>query len=236
MDADRFRTTHWSLILDAAGSDRPAARLALHELCAAYRRPLLVFLEREGYAEAEDLTQQFFETHVVTGRVLRDVRPENGRFRSWLRTCLKNMVKNERQRAQREKRGGALRHLPLELDDEREPALLDEPLADRYYDRSWAVTLVTRAYARLEAGYRARGDQALFENLSAFLPSATPAPSYAEVASRLGQNEPAVRKAVSRLRESLRAALRAEVEATLGPGEDPEEELRYLLTLLCEAA
>ena len=56
----QFPTTRWSVVLGAAhGSEAP--RRALHELCAAYWRPLYAFLRRDGMPpeDAEDLVQGF---------------------------------------------------------------------------------------------------------------------------------------------------------------------------------
>src|SRR5438067_6117802 len=56
-----FATTHWSLVLSAAGSnaDEQKTREALAELCRTYWRPVFVFVGRQGYPveEAQDLTQ-----------------------------------------------------------------------------------------------------------------------------------------------------------------------------------
>jgi RNA polymerase sigma factor (sigma-70 family) len=224
------------MVLEAAG-DSTAAQEALEQLCAAYRYPLYAFLRREGHAHetAEDLTQQFFETRVVTGRVLRDVRPEGGRFRSWLLRCLKNMVHNEDNRERAQKRGGGERHVSLDLDDADEryaKEIATAASADELYDRSWAITVLDRAHERVEGSFRARGDETTFESLKPFLPGAHEPPSYAAVAERLGREEPAVRKAVSRLRSSFGEAVRAEIGSTIGVGENVDEELRYLLSLV----
>ena len=58
-----FRTTHWSLVADAADSRAPGAEAALAEICRAYWAPLYVFARTQGVEaeEARDLTQGFFE-------------------------------------------------------------------------------------------------------------------------------------------------------------------------------
>ena len=56
-----FRTTHWSVVLEAQGST-PAAHAALEELCRTYWRPIYGFVRRDGAKpeEANDITQAFF--------------------------------------------------------------------------------------------------------------------------------------------------------------------------------
>gem|GEM_PF-6736260 len=48
-----FRTTHWSLVADAADSRAPGAEAALAEICRAYWAPLYVFARTQG-VEAEE--------------------------------------------------------------------------------------------------------------------------------------------------------------------------------------
>ena len=59
--------------------------------------------------------------------------------------------------------------------------------------------------------------------------------SIAEAAAKLDMNEAAVKMAISRLRQRLRDRLREAVAETLGPGEDLEEEMLYLRSLLVAA-
>jgi DNA-binding transcriptional regulator PaaX len=51
---------------------------------------------------------------------------------------------------------------------------------------------------------------------------------YAELAARLGMNEPAVRVAVHRLRARYRQLLRDEIARTVPAPEDIDDELRHL--------
>jgi len=47
-DADRFRTTHWSVVLLAAQSQVPGSQTALADLCRFCWYPLYVFVQSEG--------------------------------------------------------------------------------------------------------------------------------------------------------------------------------------------
>src|SRR5262245_58338998 len=57
-----FATTHWSVVLTAAGTDSSGAALALERLCSSYWYPLYSHVRRRGYdaESAKDLTQEFF--------------------------------------------------------------------------------------------------------------------------------------------------------------------------------
>ena len=103
----RFETTSWSLILRAASADDEEARLALALLCEAYWYPVYAYVRRQGAsaADAEDLTQGYFARFLEKG-VVRDVRPELGRFRAFLLVSVRNFLNNERDRERALKRGG----------------------------------------------------------------------------------------------------------------------------------
>src|SRR5262249_50523839 len=92
-----FCTTHWTLVLTAAqADDGTAAREALAALCSAYWYPLYAFCRRQGRQphDAEDLTQGFF-ARLLEKNGLASVRPEHGRFRSFLLASLKNFLTND---------------------------------------------------------------------------------------------------------------------------------------------
>ena len=109
-EAMGFHTTHWTVVLTAQAGDGTSASEALAELCTAYWYPLYAFVRRQGSNphEAEDLTQEFFR-RFLERRALEAVRPEAGKFRSFLLACLKNFLANERNRAQTQRRGGGCR-------------------------------------------------------------------------------------------------------------------------------
>jgi RNA polymerase sigma-70 factor (ECF subfamily) len=55
---------------------------------------------------------------------------------------------------------------------------------------------------------------------------------YAELASRLGMSESAVKVAVHRLRQRYRELLRTEIGRTVASEQEVDEEMRYLLEVL----
>src|SRR3954468_24870878 len=89
----QFASTHWSLVLAAAKTASPEAEAALEKLCIAYWYPLYAYLRKGGHAPhlAEDLTQEFFASRIVSKRIFQGIQPGAGRFRSWLLTSLQNM-------------------------------------------------------------------------------------------------------------------------------------------------
>lgn len=105
----RFDTTRWTLVLQAKGSDLPA----LEALCAAYWYPLYAFVRRGGHSahDAQDLVQEFF-LRLLDREWLAAVRPERGKFRSFLLMAMKRFLVNEWKASQRLKRGGGDQSCP----------------------------------------------------------------------------------------------------------------------------
>ena len=231
----QFASTHWSVVLAAARTASPEAEAALEKLCVAYWYPLYAYLRRSGHAphEAEDLTQDFFASRIVTKRVLRGLQPGTGRFRSWLLTSLQNMVKNEWAKEKAVKRGGAQPHLSLDFQSA-EGRYVAEPAhnltPEKLYERSWALTLLDLTVDQLQEKYRRDGKAVLFDELKRFLPGEHSTGSHAEVAARLGKSEDAIKMAASRLRQEYGRFLKAEIKRMVASPGEIEDELRWLLT------
>src|SRR4051812_43183722 len=88
-----FATTHWSVVLDAKGSDPARAGAAMEKLCQTYWRPLYTFIRRNGYGpvDAQDLTQEFF-ARLLAKEYLRHLQDQRGKFRSFLLTFAKHFL------------------------------------------------------------------------------------------------------------------------------------------------
>ena len=208
-----FTTTHWSVVLEAQG-ESPAAQEALEKLCRTYWRPIFAFLRRQGLRpdEAEDITQGFFAELLERGS-LDAVRKEKGRLRSFLLGGLKYFLANEQRRAMAIKRGKGQRLIPLEefrADDRIEIEPADPVTAEMIYERRWALTVLERVLSRLKDEYRAAGNATLFDSLKELLPDEPGSPSQAEIATRLGMTENAIRQAFYRFRQ------RYQVDTTRG--------------------
>jgi RNA polymerase sigma-70 factor (ECF subfamily) len=233
----RFATTNWSLILRAASDDDEEARLALALLCEAYWYPVYAYVRRRGSsaADAEDLTQGYFARFLEKG-VVREVRPELGRFRAFLLASVRNFLANERDRERALKRGGA--HRLVSLDAEiAEARLSTEPrdpvTPEVLFERAWAQTVVGRVHDRLEQEAVRRGTAARLARLRPFLAGgAEPEGSFAAIAADWGTGESAVRVALHRLRRRFGEVLREEIGRTVDSPDEVDAEARYLLDVL----
>jgi len=235
--ADRFATTHWSVVVRAGQSHTPGAGRALATLCENYWFPLYAFIRRSGYVahDAQDLAQEFF-AQMLAQQMLAVADPQRGKFRSFLLGAIQHFLANQRRRRAAQKRGGGQTPITLDLaaGEERyrriEPA--DNVTPEHLYQRRWALALLDLVFARLRDEWAAAGKLALFERLKPLLPGRSPDLSYAALADELGISEGAVKVAVHRLRRRYRALLTDEIAQTVSDPDDLDDELRQLWTAL----
>jgi RNA polymerase sigma-70 factor (ECF subfamily) len=233
-----FATTHWSVVLAAGGQNSPSREQALEVLCSTYWYPIYGFLRRLGHAppDAEDLTQGFV-AYLLEKELIARAQPEAGRFRCYLLGTLQRWLSNQRQRENAAKRGGGKRL--LEWDGlSPEARYIAEPTTDEtpasQFDRSWAETLVGKTLERLQEEVKDPTERQRVSTLSPLLSGSCEASTYAEIGSRCGMSEGAVKVAVHRLRKRWGELLRAGVAETVADPTEVELELRYLLRVLSQ--
>ena len=232
----RFTTTHWSLVVAAAGSEDARAGEALAELCQVYWYPLYAFVRRQGHGphEAQDLTQEFF-VQLLQKEYLEDADRSKGKFRSFLLAALKHFLSKQWARAKTLKRGGGRASVSLDsfsAEDRyrREPE--DNATPERLFERRWAVTLLDRVLTRLSNEYEATGKRAMFEQLQGCLTVDRDLLPYVKLAATLGMTEGAVKVAVHRLRQRYRVVLRDEIAQTVADSSEIDDEIRQLFSAL----
>lgn len=234
--AREFRTTHWSVVLLARRDDTLRAEPALAELCRVYWYPLYAYVRRLGRSaqNAQDLTQEFF-TRLIEKHWLDKVERERGKFRSFLLAAFKHFLASEWHRDRAAKRGGGQAFISLDsvaAEDRYQLEPLDTLTPEAIYDRRWALTVLDQALARMETEQRAAGRAERFEAVRGCLLGEPEGATLAELATRLGLTEAALKSIVRRLRERYRALLRDEIAQTVDGSEKVDEELRSLLAAL----
>jgi RNA polymerase sigma-70 factor (ECF subfamily) len=238
-NAAKFRSTHWSIVLTAAQDQTPAGQAALAELYRSYWYSLYGHVRRRGYNpdDAQDLTQSFF-LHLL-GRCGRaQVDRDKGRFRSFLLASLQNFLCTAERRERTIKRGGLCTSISLDAQAvkkryQREPPDDSALRAEQMFDARWALTLLNKPMASVQAQYMARGKGKIFETLKGFLPSGSKSERgcYHKAAATLGVSEVSVNTLIHRLRQQYSVALRCEAARTISEPVAIEEEIH----LLCEA-
>lgn len=231
-----FPNTRWSMVVAAQDSPSVERGEALAELCRIYWRPVYLFVRQRGNSpeETEDLTQDFFY-QLIDGELLEGVSgPEKGKLRSFICVVLKRFLADDYHKRMAQKRGGGQVVVDIDgpsVEGQIEGAGADQVEPERAFDRRWALDLLDEARRRLKVDYERAGKAGLFEN---FEPSISPkgeGRSHIELAAELGMTEGAVKVAVHRFRQRYRECLLTALRDTLAKEEDPEEELRYLLSL-----
>lgn len=232
----RFPTTRLGLVLAAAVRDgERESREALETLCQLYWYPLYAFIRRQGRGveESQDLTQAFI-VHLLEQNALGQYRRERGRFRSFLLTCLKHFLANERDYRHAAKRGGGASHVPFDLAIETaeyryrmEPR---EPLTpDKVFEKRWALEVLDQAASRLREEFVRAGKSEQFDRFRSHLTGADAATPYRQLARESGMTEGAVRVAIHRLRQRYHQALRDVISLTVIDAKDLSDEIRHLI-------
>jgi RNA polymerase sigma factor (sigma-70 family) len=233
--AQRFATTRWSLIQQTRQCDEVPARAALEELCKAYWLPVYGFMRRQtrDTHEAQDLTQGFFAS-LLARDALANLKPELGRFRSFLLAAAKHFVCNEFDKQATVIRGGniILHSLDFEFGEQQlSQELSREQSPESVFERRWAIAMLDRVLNLLRDEYERNGKELEFETLSQFL-SGEKNGGYLVASETLQMSLEAVRVAAHRMRKRYRQILRNEIAHTTATPQEIDDEIRQLFAAL----
>jgi RNA polymerase sigma-70 factor (ECF subfamily) len=231
----RFKTTQWTVLRLAADSRHPEQERAVETICRSYWLPVYSFVRRRGHGEAEakDLTQEFF-LRLVRDHTFGVADPERGRFRTFLIRALRNFLTNEWRHGRREKRGGGVELLPLdmaELEERYQRNLAVEDNPEKLYERKWAQAVVARVSARLEEEFKAAGRERQFAVMKGLLVELNEQP-YGELAGQLDLTTAAFKVAVHRFRARFRELFREEIAALVDDPREVESEISHVISVL----
>ncbi|MGH7714101.1 MAG: RNA polymerase sigma factor [Gemmatimonadaceae bacterium] len=144
-----FPLTRYSVVAALRADDAAERERAFGALVAAYWRPVYKYLRlrwRLTAPDAEDATQGFFGRAYERAYFAR-FDAKRARFRTFLRTCVDAFAANERQAAQRLKRGGGAEHISLDY-AAAEAELTSAALPDdyeRFFAREWVRAIFAGA-------------------------------------------------------------------------------------------
>ena len=219
---------------------REKSESALATLCESYRQPLLILL-RSKLAQhgrpihlAEDQVQGFM-LHLLSRDFLQNVSPDKGRFRTFLKSCIDNYLRDLADKEKAAKRGGGKAFASLDETNEENEKIHDpaslQCTPDEDFDKAWARTLLTNSLLRLEQECNRQGHEQLYTEIQPIMYADETSSSYRDVGEKLGKTEAAVKVAAHRIRNRLGEIVREEVRQTVGNEEDWKEEVRYLISL-----
>ncbi len=222
--------TAWSTIIAARDRASPEWRARLGRLVSAYWRPVFWHLQRRwrlSPEDAADLAQEFF-MKLFQGGALEKASPERGRFRTFLKMQVRDLVVDDLRKKLALKRGGGEAHVPLspEAGETESP----EPEPEEAFDRDWAACLLQDSIRELESSLAAKGKETVylaFQNCVLL----NPPKSYRECAGLLGIKESDVRNYVYAARGELRDIVRGGIRESLANEPELEEEFAYLMEI-----
>ena len=187
-------STHLSLLQALGEEDRREDAWAVFQ--AGYRDVILGWAQRCGLElhAAEDLTQEIL-IKLLDALPRHQHNPDRGRFRSWLKTVVRNVLADRHRRQRRRiEPGGVGGSTALEwLGELPGPAAVEElSVAVERRTAAWEAEVLDRVRARVEPANWAAFCQRMIERRPA-----------AEVAAELGLTVGAVYKAADRIKRMV---------------------------------
>jgi DNA-directed RNA polymerase specialized sigma24 family protein len=221
-----------------AGSRDPEVReRGFTAIVEAYWKPAYKYVRVRWRAESEaarDLTQGFFARAFEKGW-LRAYDARKGSFRTFLRTCLDGFVANERKAARRRKRDPGTPLLSLDFEGA-DGELVERPVPagksmEDYFREEFVRGLFAAAVSELEALCRDRGKSAAFSLFERYDldPGPEGAPTYAELAERIGLTTTEVTNQLAFARRTFRRIVLERLRRICGSEREYRAEVRAIL-------
>ncbi len=232
-----FQTTHWSLVVSSRKTDAEVRRVSLEQLCQIYWYPLFAYLRRKGHTldQAADDVQSFF-VELIDKDFLKNVNPEEGRFRWFLMAAMKRHLARQTERQSAQKRGGNRHFFSIDWSNAEQRYQLEPTdgwTAEKLFDRRWGLTVLQQALDAVRVEQENKGKLELYLALQPTL-SGVPMTQeqYLEIGQRFDMLANTVKVAALRLRENYRDAIREIVAQTVNDGRSVGDELEQLLSAL----
>ena len=149
--AERFPTTHWSLVARAGSADSEAGREALGRLLTRYLPALrahLIYGKRLAPDRADDMVQEFVANKILEKDLIARADQNLGKFRTFLLTALDRFVLN-RLRDERAKKRAPSEGLLVEIGD-RADLLQSQQGPSEVFDVAWARGVLAEALRRMQ--------------------------------------------------------------------------------------
>lgn len=224
-----FPDTQHSVMRRLDSQDQGERERALDRLVNLYYRPVYGHLRAKWRLvpiEAEDCTQEFFGA-VAERKTFAAFRPELGRFRSFVRTCVDNHVTSEFRAQGRAKRGGGVTFTSVDTSDVEARLACGGPSdPDEIFEREWRRTLISTAIQNLRDRLRSAGRHIplqVFERYDLVEPEDRP--TYARIASDLEIRVHDVTNHLHLVRRELREIVREGVVELASSVEEATDDL-----------
>ena len=229
---DRFPSTSWELLTDAArrGDSAATARNEFAERYYGAVRAYIAALTR-GTNQTDDLTQRFFEAIVLSGTLLTRADRDKGRFRQYLKQSIRNFLIGEHRQHSRAQ--AAEVHPDGVMNGWNAVAVDASPSPDDEMMRAWGQSLVAMALSQLERVCEEKHQREHFEMfMRRYVDDPDQPPSWREVGAPFGLDEKTARNRTDTVARQFRSLLRQLIASDIGAGEDIDHELQAVLAVL----
>jgi DNA-directed RNA polymerase specialized sigma24 family protein len=230
-----FPLTRPSVVEALKAEDTVLRQRAFSALVEAYWRPVYKYLRLRWHLmpqDAEDATQGFFARAFERDYFAR-FDAKRARFRTFLRTCVDAFAANERQAAQRLKRGGGAEHVSLDYAAAEAELAHGGPPDDyeHFFAREWVRSIFAASVHDLRDRCTRDGRSVhykIFERYDLADGPEARQVSYASVASQLGLTTSQVTNYLAATRREFRNIVLERVRALTATDAEFRDEVREL--------
>jgi RNA polymerase sigma factor (sigma-70 family) len=208
-------------------------------LCSAYWRPIYKYVRlrwQKDAADAQDLTQGFF-FELLERDLLRRFDAGKSRLRSYMRLCVDSFVINQEKAATRQKRGGNIQHVVLDVsgaEEELSGATIDHAAIaspeslEEFFEKEWVRSLFGLAVDELSLHCAKEDREKAFRAFDAYHLCGDDEISYTQLAERFGVPVTTVNNWLSWTRREFRRIVLERLREVCGSEEDFEREAKGL--------
>jgi RNA polymerase sigma factor (sigma-70 family) len=228
----QFPTTSWDLLADVSRRGEQSAA-ALNEFADRYYAAVRAFISAiaRNPVDADDLTQRFFQTVVLSGPLLTRADRKKGSFRPYLKQAIRNFLVDEHRRELRSVNPDIR---PDGLSEGWDGLVTEtSPGPDQALLREWARSLVAMAIERLERACQQNQQTQHFQLfVHRYLADPEQPPTWRQVGETFGLDEKIARNRAETASRRFRALLRDLIASDIGSEEGIDEELQAVIAIL----
>src|SRR6266481_2308527 len=228
----RFPQTGHTVIGQLASEDSALRALAFEKVVGAYWKPAYKYVRLRWMVsneDAKDLIQGFF-TRALDKGFFREYDPAKASFRTYLRTCLDRFTANERQSAQRLKRGGGITVVSLDFEAAERELACSTPAVEDCFHQEWIRSLFELAVGALRERCESDGKVIQFRVFECYdLRAGEERVTYDQVARQFGVTPATITNYLAAMRRDLRRILLEKLREITSSEREFRNEARTLL-------
>ena len=232
-----FPKTSWTLLGQASTGRARGNPAATNEFTERYYPAVRAYISAivRNDTTAEELTQQFFMTAVLSGRLLLHANRDNGSFRPYLKQAIRNFLIDEHRRLARTKEESPESSVHPDGFKRGWEGLADVASSGPDTDllRAWGQSIVKMAIEKVHAICNEKGQQLHFQLFARrFLSGSDELPGWKDVGAAFNLDEKTARSRAEPVVRCFRAVLWDLIATDMGSEKAFEHELRSLIGVL----